>query len=485
MHKKMFGWFLALYALLRIFSYFFPPATPLYSANLINTVVSLIVLLITIYLLFKKDECGWYIVALEIILGGAGGFSAIGQLSLRTCLLIASLSIYFTQKIRNKKYEIFKKNKTTSYFLFLIIGAAGLSALRGYLQFHHDLHLVIADIIPYLFFLYYSPLCGLLKSERFKNMASNAIVAALFGNFIFILFTFAGFSSSIFVMQGGYYHWFRDVALGKITELPFHFYRIVINEHLLLVPVLLYSVSKIMLPRQGEVQSEIKGYGDTKKNRNDKLSLYLFISASLLIILSLNLTRVYLLALAVGMLILLNRTNWKRWFTVSFVSFFIFIFSFTSIHFLASRGQNLGWELFGLRIQSIVSPSLEESSLSRMLLLPKIIEKIKSAPLIGHGLGDTVTVYSPVAKQVITTSQFDWGYLEIIDELGTVGLLIWLLVIFYLLIKIYQDSSSSKQFYLASLIALLTINITSPALFHVLGIIWLTYLFAVIKPKFN
>ena len=40
-----------------------------------------------------------------------------------------------------------------------------------------------------------------------------------------------------------------------------------------------------------------------------------------------------------------------------------------------SRGQSLGWELLGLRLGSIASPSIEESSLSRIMLLPKIWEK--------------------------------------------------------------------------------------------------------------
>jgi O-antigen ligase len=138
----------------------------------------------------------------------------------------------------------------------------------------------------------------------------------------------------------------------------------------------------------------------------------------------------------------------------------------------------LGLELFGLRIQSIASPDIEQSSLSRKILLPKIIEKIKKNPLLGNGLGDTVTIFSPVVKKQITTSQFDWGYLEIIDELGLVGLVGWILLITLLIyqIRLYRDnqSNSDSTALYSSLGSLLVVNLTSPALFHVFGIILIT-----------
>jgi O-antigen ligase len=147
------------------------------------------------------------------------------------------------------------------------------------------------------------------------------------------------------------------------------------------------------------------------------------------------------------------------------------------IHLGASRGQSLGLEIFGLRLQSIVTPALEESSLSRMLLLPKIIAKIKGHPFIGDGLADTVTVYSPVVKKEITTSQFDWGFLEIWAELGLVGLLAWASLISFLVYQLKQQYFT-PAWQLGSIVVLGVITLTSPALFHVLGIVWLTVLAA-------
>ena len=88
---------------------------------------------------------------------------------------------------------------------------------------------------------------------------------------------------------------------------------------------------------------------------------------------------------------------------------------------------------------------------------------------MGNGVGDTVTAYIPMEKQTLTTAQFDWGYLEIIDEMGIIGLIIWIIFLGWIL----KNGPLA-----ASVIALLVINITSPALFHVMGIIWFVFLLA-------
>ena len=439
--------FFLTYFALRVFSYFFSPDTPLYAANPVNSLVAGLILVIAVYFLIKKDVRGWLIVAGEIILGGGGGYLAIQGISLRTCLLIVSLTIFFIQKIKDKRYEILKENRIISYLLSLILIWVLFSSLSG-LYYGHNLKLVFSDFIPYLFLLYYFPLRELWKNEKFKQVVLPMLIAAVLGNAIFILITFAGFSSGLLTLQDSYYHWFRDVAGGKITDLGFNFYRLILNEHLLLVPLLLFFVNKCL---------------------KERVWLCWLLLLALTITLSVNFTRIYFVALFVGLLFLFTRLNWKKWLLYSAGTLVLLFGSFTALHLTASRGQNLGWELWGLRIQSVVSPQIEESSLSRMLLLPKIWEKIKNHPILGEGLGATITVYSPVLKQTVTTPHLDWGYLEIIAEMGLIGLAFWLAFVIYLL------KESREKFILATLAALLVINLTSPALFHVLGIIWLAF----------
>lgn len=473
--KKQFFIFLAIYAASRIFSFYFPPRTPLHPEHLLNTIASALILLSACYLLAKRDERGWYIVMLELVLGGAGGLFSLLDFSLRTWLLLFSLGIFAIRKFQDGQLSsLVPENRPYSYVLALLYTIVIIAALRGYF-FNHDPHLIASEIIPYLFFLYYYPLKELLGSEKFRAFATVAVVAAIAGNVLFMLLTFFGLSFNSIVIPGVlagiglYYHWFRDAALGKITALPFNFYRIVLNEHLLLVPVLLWMISPIIINRN-------KQSNGGQRDINMRTGVIWLSASALLIVLTLNLSRIYLIALATGFLLYFSRTYWRRWLAGGLIGIVIFIFSFTFLHLIASRGQSLGWEVFGIRLQSIVSPELEDSSLSRLLLLPKILAHIERQPLIGNGLGDTVTVYSPVEHVTITTAQFDWGYLQIADELGAAGLLIWLLFIYLIVTLIRKVDATHRQAYYSSLTSLLVINLTFPALFHVLGAIFLAFL---------
>lgn len=458
--KRLFWIFFTSYFLLRVFSFFFPPITPLHEASIVNTLVSLTYLLLTTYYLLRRDSTAWYLITAEILLGGAGGFLSVGPISLRTSLLLTSIGIFFGQKLYDtwKAKNVLNALRSALYdritvIIFALIGYTTLAALLGLMN-GHVRGFVISDLIPYFFLLYYFPLREIIKDEKFRSFSWNAIVAAIIANALFILLTLAIYSSGLYILQNSYYHWYRDVGLGKITELPFHFYRIVLNEHLLLIPITLWLAGKHI-------------YEKTKV-----ITSYSLLFIPLLLTLSLNLTRIYILALGVGLLALFRKTQWKRWLTVS-ISILIFFFtSFTTIHLIASRGESLGWEIFGLRLQSIVSPSVEDSSLSRMMLLPKIVEKIKAHPITGSGPGDTITVFSPIFDTDITTPHFDWGYLEIIAELGIVGLTLWALLTVYCLLFTYKTNSLNT----APLIALGIINLTSPALFHVLGTILIVVL---------
>jgi O-antigen ligase len=450
--KQVIGW-LVLYFAIRIFSFNASPGTPLYAANPINWLISLGILAATVYFLIKKDTRGWLIIAAEIILGGVGSFLEIKGVSLRTILLIASLVIFFYQTIKAKQYQIFLENRVIFYLLLCLLAIAGLSAIHGF-YLGHPLSLVLADTIPYLFFLYYFPLTQLLLSENFRRTCLSMIIAAIIGNFIFIYYTLFGFSADFFSLQDNYYHWFRDVASGKVTNYNTGFFRILTNEQLLLVPLCIWFLAKQI--------------NQVKEKASKLLPLA---SILLLAILTINLTRIYFIALALGIVLLFSIKNWQRWFVYSTSALIIFLCVFILTHLASTQGKSLGLEYLGLRIQSIAAPQSEDSSLSRLLLLPKIWEKIKNHPVIGNGLGDTVTVYSPVFKQNITTPHFDWGYLEIWDELGILGVITWLSLMGYSVWLVAKQYGAAP-----ALIALLVINLTSPALFHVMGVILIIFL---------
>jgi hypothetical protein len=319
--------FLGTYLGLRFISFFFPPTTVLDKGSIFNTLFSLAIVCFTSYFLLKKNNLGWYIITAEIILGGAGNFFDLWGVSLRTTLLLLSLMIFFvTQPIR-ESVNIIKENKKFCITLAIVYAIVLMSAARGW-YFSHSLSAIFSDSLPYLFLLYYFPFKKLLKTEQFYKFAFQCLLAAITGNFIFIIFTFFAFSVNFFHLQDTYYHWFRDVANGKITDLGYNFYRIVINEHLLLVPIYLMLFFKLLK----------KNYGEYKK--------YLQITALFILgILAISLTRIYFLALILGLVTLFRFADWKRWiFFVCQDNLCLHGFFCISAHRCESRAK------FGIRI---------------------------------------------------------------------------------------------------------------------------------------
>ncbi|MDO8626339.1 MAG: O-antigen ligase family protein [Candidatus Magasanikbacteria bacterium] len=461
MFNKRFGYLFLSYFALRLFSFSFNPETPLWPASPVNGLVTLLIIILAVYWLCYNEKAAIVLIAGEFILGGAGGFLALAGLSLRTWFLILTVSIFLGKKLlpANLKKTFFQAWPVSLALCGLLL--AGLfGAIRGYFNWHAA-GLVASDFLPYLFLLYFFPLQEWWRDEKFKLFVLDACFAAALANALFVLATFALYSANLFILQDVYYHWWRDVALGKITTLPFNYFRLVLNEHLLLVPLILYYVNNLI-----------------KKSKDTRYKLAV---PALLIVLATNLTRIYILALGVGLIFLFSRQFIKRWLFGSIGTIMLLVLIFTTLHLGASRGRSLGFELFGLRLQSVVTPQIEDSALSRVLLLPKILNKIKIHPLIGTGLGDTVTVYSPIFKEDITTPHFDWGYLEIWAELGLLGLAAWG---FYLLVLLQKIRALDElKLWWAILSALLVVNLTSPALFHVLGIVLLTSLSAWLYSK--
>lgn len=446
--------FIAAYFGIRLFSYVFQPATPLHGASLVNTAISLAVLTVVIYLFIRQKRLAWMIIGAELLLCGSGNILSIGSISLRTALLAVAMAIFFRDIILEKKLLFFSKPTKETWILLLLLLSAVVAAIIGFLN-GHGASAIMADLIPYLFLFYLLPLPALLKDELFRDTLKQILIAAIISNAIFTAATFFIYVSGLSHLQDAYYHWFRDVAQGKITLLTATFYRIVLNEHLIVVPLMLYFLWTSI---------------SSKKYLN--YTVIFFLGA----ILSLNLTRIYLIALVLGALVLLTKKLFARTFAHIAIAFLVIFSLFTMFSLIASHGKDTGWSYFGFRLASVAMPAMEDSSLSRMLLLPKILCVIADSPIVGHGLGSAVTVFSPVFKTNITTTNFDWGYLEIWTEMGFFGLAIWLGVITAIAISLIKKGAGINRSALAMLASLCMINATSPALFHVFGILLLVWL---------
>jgi len=403
-----------------------------------------------------------------MMLGGAGHYLKFFGLSIRTVLILVFLFLWIVFTLANKDKSYPLKIPNRLFYILLPFGAFLLiSSLTGLFN-GHGIYYVIQDLIPFCFLILLLPAYYLFKDEKIKRYFIRLCIVFLIGSAIFSLITFFLFTSGVAQLHDPFYNWFRDIAMGKITHVTDFYYRIVIPGHLLITPMLLMICALLM-----------------RDEKHHRMWRFLFFCGAL--VLALNFSRAYLLGFVVGLLILKYKHKFHRWIKTSLWSGAVLILLFISINIIASGGRSLGLEIVGIRIASFSAPQVELSTATRMVLLDPIFRIIKQHPIIGSGLGATITYLHPTTYEQITTHSFDWGYLEMWAELGIFGALYFLIIIGFLiseLIKKIRSISDYHDFYiglLGGVIALLVINITTPALFHVLGIFYLTFVIAFVS----
>ena len=438
--------------------------------------ILVVLLLATLIVLFiKNPSWAWYLLLAELFLGGAGHFFELFGISLRTLLLATFLTCWLVYTLRKRSPaggRHFVISSFRNFFLPLTLIAWSIFGSLHALEYNRSGAAIIADLIPYAFFLLIFSASSLKPDEAQKKFLLRLIAAFLIGSALFSLITFILFSNGIEIIQGPYYKWFRDVAFGKITDLGSNFWRIVLPEHLLISPLMIIAASYLM--GQSITGKDIMTKDAPQFTRSRKLGCGILLLSAL--ILALNLSRTYFLALLIAFLALKYKHHWKEWLKVSFISAALIFALFTSVHLIVSGG-NPGWDLLGLRFGSIARPVLEESAGTRAALLRPIWEMIKIHPIIGTGLGAALTFTHPTTGEILTTRHFDWGYLELWAELGLVGIILFMTLLARVgkvLIEKIRQTSDYHNFYvglLGALVALAVMNVTAPVLFHVLGIV--------------
>lgn len=436
----------------------------------IQAIVVFLLLMLFGYLYYKNPDWAWLMLLTELFLGGSGHFIEFFGLSVRSVLLIAFIILWTGHTISNKKHHKHLHIPHFLFYLLLIFGAyIGISMLIGSYN-QHPWHQIAQDIVPFTFFFLLFPLYHLFEQEKTKEYLIRLLTVFIIGSAVFSLYTFILFSSGAEFIHGDYYGWFRDVLGGKITDMFTGFFRIVAPEHLLIVPATLLLGSLLMRKEQHHI-------------------LWRILLGLCLLVITLNFSRTYFLALAIGFIVLLFKHKFVQWLVITVSSAAITVVLFSGIHFIASQGDSAGWELFGLRVASITQPELEASAHTRSALLSPILQQISQQPILGSGLGEAVLFTHPITLAPITTTQFDWGYLELLAEIGIIGTGLFLALIisvFILLIKKIRQASDYHDFYvglLAGLSAFAIMTITTPAFFHVFGIFFLTLTLAlVLKP---
>lgn len=428
----------------------------------INQIIALPLVAIFAYITIKDLNKSWLILVTELIIDGAGHFFELQGLILRTWFLGIFVCGWLIKKIREKKIEI---NLPRPLFIGLaaVVLTVLLASVLGFVH-DHSIRTIFQDAILYLFVLLLFPALDLNTSSQ-KNYFKILMKVFVIGSLFFALISFVIYSAQLGHLPDTYYHWFRNVAAGKITDLGNHFFRIVLPEQLLTVPLIIVAASYLM--------------------REHKNKLLWALLICLLVILGLNFSRIYFLGLILGLIPLVFKNKFTHWLRISASIGLLFIGLFFLINFTASRFQSFGLETLGIRVNG--QAQTEVSSAIRLAMLPDIFNTIKKHPFLGSGLATTVSYPDPITKEIVSRTQFDWGYFEMIAELGIIGTAIFigfiLTILYYLGRQAYFSPTNSPlpAGLFGGAISLFVINLTTPALFQGFGILYFVFLICVIQ----
>lgn len=452
------------FALIRIVSFglffFVPEAIRLY----ILTACSGVLIALFLFLYKKNPLLGFFVVLTEITLGGAGHYLEFFGVSLRTCLAILYLGLFFI--FERKKIHIAAIPKPLLVSGLVFCGSILLSMVLGYKN-GHPLGFIIQDAIPFLFLGLVFPARVYMKELVASSYIQSLVTVFIASNAFFSAITLSLFSFGVVHLQEPYYKWFRDVAMGKITDMGTGFFRIVLPEHLLLIPLALIFTSLIIQYPQ-------------KK-------LYRVLQIASLFTITINFSRIYFLALCTALLFLFSKKYIKKCLKESIFVMCLLTLIFSTTHLIVSRGNSFGLELFTSRAKSVIDPHSEISGATRMTLLPEIMTQIKKSPLLGSGLGATVSFTDPVTGIHKETRQFDWGYLEMWTETGFIGIVSFFTLILCTIFLYKKNALNTEEPIficgaIAGCVALIVITLTTPALIHVFGIFFTSFFFAFSAP---
>lgn len=435
-----------------------------YDYSEFNQIIAALLVLSFAWLSYKNLKLAWLVLVTELILDGAGHFFELHNLLLRTWFLGIFGLMWLVSKFKNK--TILFPNKLTSYSLLGLGTLLFFSAINGWYHAHTPLH-IIQDLILFGFLILLFP--ALEWKADTEKIFPLLIKIWIWGTGLFSLITLIIYSSGWGTLPDTYYHWFRNVASGKITDLGNHFFRIVLPEQVIIVPIILVLAAYLITDL-----------------RNKKWWFYL---SSSLFILALNFSRIYFVALAIGFFVLLSRHTWKKWLLVSITSASLLLALFIGTQLVVSRGQSTGLALLGVRVNGTTVPTSDVSGAIRLAILPDALQQITTRPWFGSGLGATISYIDPVSQAKITRTQFDWGYLEMLAELGIIGALVYGIFFLSVLKQVvdYSRHTPSPLIHglLAGALSLVVMTITTPALFHGFGMLYLILLMAITTKNKN
>lgn len=480
-----------------------------YSYPIANSIFFVAILGLVAFATTKDLKYGVFAVLFELIIGVKGylfslnvfGFPVSIRLALFGVVFGMWLWLVFRKKtdVEFAKSQLFKPFSVFTIMLLvgIIVGVVNGNALKN----------VFFDVNAYFYLALIFPFFEVIRSKLAKKRAVLILFAGAFSLTLFSLFAAGQFtlfhqdsrpdlaqavstentlegateeergekiSHSIFAKnelqdntslardfenkKPPIYRWTQDVAIAEITYLAGPFFRVFSPGQIVSLAIGLLSLF-IIFRKQLNTQFSKAYVPDFSKK------VYWIIAAVSLFTVLLGFSRSLWLGLLIGVGLLVVNLPLKKAFQVSVVGLAVlFLFGIT-LRFAAPEA----FELISQRISSIVNPSSESAGSNRLNVIGPALEVAKQNVVFGSGFGTTVE-YDSIAPEKFGTLRvftFEWSYLDMLIEVGIIGVVLYLLFIYAIYKKLGLNNLLLFQVFI---LALLVTHITTPYLNHPLGI---------------
>jgi len=482
-NQKYFLIIIASLVLTELFSFFAYEFRPL------NYLIGGIIIILALVLSFKDLFYGFLIIIIELLIGSQGYLFSIGtepkRLSLRMGLWIVVMAVWFTKELVYfiKHKHLGKSIKDFPYLkpLLLLVASIVLAALIGYWH-GNATSLIFTEGKRWIYLITIIPFYTLCASSEKRRWLIIALAAAgvwiAFKSFA-MLFVF----SHEMPLLDQLYAWTRYDLLGEITLLPNKFTRVFLQSQIFAIPAFFISIGFF-------VKKTYSARWQLSLNSIVHLIAISFFFSIILISLSRSFWIGTVLGLLFGLILYIFclRPKPRRVLVLAFygasVAILSAIFLVIAVRFPFPRPTSD----ISSSILTDRATEFEAGAASRWSLLPVMLNSIKEQPILGQGLGKTLTYNSsdPRVKQttasgMYTTDAFEWGWFDLWLKLGLLGLAayIWFLLAIaksgWNLIKKQPELAIPI---LASLVALVALHFFTPYLNHPLGFGYLSILMA-------
>ena len=454
--------------------------------NVWNSIFAMLIAGIVLFISYKRPTLGASVLLAELIIGSKGALLQFGGwpgLSLRIGLFLAFVLGWGLFFLERKEIGLVLRRFWERKEWIILIAMAIYGTLRGYFLGQESF---ASDANAWGFLLLLLPVLHLsrLYGDRLRRDVLPVAFASLLWLFLKTIgleYFFAhGFSS----IASEAYLWVRRTGVGEVTLIDVNAFRIFFQSHAWLMPALLGSLAYLFSPGFDAWLERRKELAQIKISAFARwMFVYAMPSAWMMLVfaaLGISMSRSIWLGCLIGIAVLLACYRlkmliaWKKIAGVIGIGLSSLVLIFVAIAIpLPPVDYGSLSSIFGSR-----ASTGDAAAVSRWNLLPAITEKIKEAPILGHGFGATVT-YETKDPRILaqnktgeyTTYAFEWGWLEHWVKMGLFGFL----AVIYLIVSLFRRLWKSpltpwvKYGAMATLVGLSVTHILTPYLNHPLG----------------